>query len=138
MSQAVEEVVAKPEMLKEEKTNDTETMTANGANGKESKQENGTKAVEEEPKKDEVPLQLEPKSGVSFPVKLDDGMQLNAAGLRKKSMFGMGIKVYGFGTIFLKQTLFSIFTKQVVVQWYQYIQHLKRTRLIGLEFDNKS
>ncbi|MBA0640852.1 hypothetical protein Goklo_023753 [Gossypium klotzschianum] len=29
---------------------------------------------------------VEPKTGVSFPVKLDDGKQLNCVGLRKKSM----------------------------------------------------
>ncbi|MBA0675554.1 hypothetical protein Goari_017092 [Gossypium aridum] len=39
---------------------------------------------------------VEPKTGVSFPVKLDDGKQLNCVGLRKKSMFGLGIKVYSY------------------------------------------
>ncbi|KAA8548155.1 hypothetical protein F0562_004584 [Nyssa sinensis] len=48
-------------------------------------------------KKEEVPVEIEPKTGISFPVKLDDGKQLNAVGLRKKSMLGMGIKIYGFG-----------------------------------------
>ncbi|XVE67859.1 hypothetical protein DITRI_Ditri09bG0021600 [Diplodiscus trichospermus] len=42
-------------------------------------------------------VEIEPKTGVSFPVKLDDGKQLNSVGLRKKSMLGMGIKIYGFG-----------------------------------------
>ncbi|MBA0758647.1 hypothetical protein Gotri_021626 [Gossypium trilobum] len=41
---------------------------------------------------------VEPKTGVSFPVKLDDGKQLNCVGLRKKSIFGLGIKVYSYGT----------------------------------------
>ncbi|KAB2075751.1 hypothetical protein ES319_A07G242700v1 [Gossypium barbadense] len=40
---------------------------------------------------------VEPKTGVSFPVKLDDGKQLNCVGLRKKSMLGFGIKVYSYG-----------------------------------------
>ncbi|TYI20783.1 hypothetical protein ES332_A07G260600v1 [Gossypium tomentosum] len=40
---------------------------------------------------------VEPKTGVSFPVKLDDGKQLNCVGLRKKSMLGCGIKVYSYG-----------------------------------------
>ncbi|KAH1128730.1 hypothetical protein J1N35_000108 [Gossypium stocksii] len=35
---------------------------------------------------------VEPKTGVSFPVKLDDGKQLNCVGLRKKSMLGLDIK----------------------------------------------
>lgn len=42
---------------------------------------------------------MEPKTGVSFPVKLDDGQQLNCVGLRKKSMLGVGIKIYGFGKL---------------------------------------
>ncbi|KAI4348208.1 hypothetical protein L6164_008959 [Bauhinia variegata] len=45
----------------------------------------------------EVAVEIEPKSGVSFPLVLDDGKELNAVGVRKKSMLGMGIKIYGFG-----------------------------------------
>ncbi|XP_065879458.1 chalcone isomerase-like protein 1 [Euphorbia lathyris] len=45
-------------------------------------------------KKEEV----EPKTGVPFPVKLNDGkQQLLSVGLRKKSMLGLGIKIYAFG-----------------------------------------
>ncbi|XP_026419371.1 fatty-acid-binding protein 1-like [Papaver somniferum] len=48
--------------------------------------------------KESVAVQIEPKTGISFPVKLDDGMELVAVGLRKKSILGLGgIKVYGFG-----------------------------------------
>ncbi|KAL4367803.1 hypothetical protein GQ457_05G010800 [Hibiscus cannabinus] len=46
---------------------------------------------------EEVAVEVEPKTGVSFPVKLDDGKQLNCVGVRKKSMLGLGIKIYGFG-----------------------------------------
>ncbi|ONI19704.1 hypothetical protein PRUPE_3G292900, partial [Prunus persica] len=52
---------------------------------------------EEEAKKEEVAVEIEPKTGVSFPFKLDDGKQLGCVGLRKKSMLGIGIKIYGFG-----------------------------------------
>ncbi|XP_027152758.1 fatty-acid-binding protein 1-like [Coffea eugenioides] len=45
----------------------------------------------------DVPVEVEPKTGVSFPVKLNDGKQLEAVGLRKKSMLGLGIKIYAFG-----------------------------------------
>ncbi|OVA20604.1 Chalcone isomerase [Macleaya cordata] len=44
-----------------------------------------------------VDVQIEPKTGVSFPVKLDDGKLLNAVGVRKKTILGLGIKIYGFG-----------------------------------------
>lgn len=53
----------------------------------------------EEAKEEEVAVEVEPKTGVSFPVKLDDGKQLKSVGLRKKSMLGMGIKIYGFGNV---------------------------------------
>ncbi|KAL1812280.1 hypothetical protein DCAR_0624487 [Daucus carota subsp. sativus] len=107
MSTTVENVVAKTPDVEIDPKSAAEKVT-NGA-AKEGSHENGTKAtagaeeeakqenVQEQVVKKEVPLQLEPKSGVSFAVELDDGKQLFAAGLRKKSMFGVGIKVYGFG-----------------------------------------
>lgn len=112
MSTTVEDVVAKTRDVEIDPKRDVASndKITNGT-AKEGNHDNGTKAkqgAEEEAKqekaqeqmvKKEVPLQLEPKSGVSFPVELDDGKQLFAAGLRKKSMFGVGIKVYGFGMI---------------------------------------
>lgn len=59
------------------------------------KEEANTK---EELTKEDVPVEVEAKTGVSFPVVLGDGMRLNTVGLRKKSMLGLGIKIYGFGT----------------------------------------
>ncbi|XP_026443905.1 fatty-acid-binding protein 1-like isoform X3 [Papaver somniferum] len=44
-----------------------------------------------------VEFLIEPHTGASFPVKLDDGKELAAVGLRKKSFLGIGIKIYGFG-----------------------------------------
>lgn len=49
-------------------------------------------------KEEEVPVEVEPKTGISFPVMLDDGKILKAVGLRKKSMLGIGIKIYAFGS----------------------------------------
>ncbi|KAJ0112041.1 hypothetical protein Patl1_02846 [Pistacia atlantica] len=46
---------------------------------------------------EEVAMEIEPQTGLSFPVKLDDGKQLTCLGLRKRSMLGIGIKIYGFG-----------------------------------------
>lgn len=61
-------------------------------------------AVEEEDvtvpavKEEDVPVELEPRTGISFPVMVA-GKQLNSVGLRKKSVLGLGIKIYGFGTL---------------------------------------
>lgn len=97
-----------------EKENGVDALkeAANGNAGKDGVEcKNGAKAVQE-PKKEEangekvevngdqveeVAVEVEPKTGVSFPVKLDDGKMLNCVGLRKKSMLGIGIKIYGFG-----------------------------------------
>ena len=102
-------VALKPQLLKEEKVNGAEPKPVNGVkadeNGKnecvpEEKAEVGKEAfnggvpkVEEE----EVAVEIEPKTGVSFPVKVEDGKQLNSVGLRKKTMLGLGIKIYAFG-----------------------------------------
>ncbi|MCD9560485.1 hypothetical protein HAX54_019171 [Datura stramonium] len=75
----------------EPKTTETTQEKPNGATSEE-KEPNGATFKEEE-----VPVEVEPKTGVSFAVRLEDGKQLKAVGLRKKSMLGMGIKVYGFG-----------------------------------------
>lgn len=64
--------------------------------------ENEAKAIEEG-----VAMEIEPKTGVSFPVKLDDGKQLSCVGLRKKSMLGIGIKIHGFGIIFPSNVFLS-------------------------------
>jgi hypothetical protein len=55
--------------------------------------------------KDEVAVEVEPKSGISYQVKLDDGKQLGCAGLRRKHALGMNLKIYGFGIYFFYQNL---------------------------------
>lgn len=47
--------------------------------------------------KSDVAVEVESNTGISFPVKLDDGKLLKAVGLRKKTMI-ISIKVYAFGT----------------------------------------
>ncbi|CAI9111467.1 OLC1v1011692C1 [Oldenlandia corymbosa var. corymbosa] len=61
----------------------------------EEKQKNQTIVEEEED--GEIPVEVETKTGVSFPIRLEDKKQLKAVGLRKKSMLGVGIKIYAFG-----------------------------------------
>ncbi|GAV68550.1 Chalcone domain-containing protein [Cephalotus follicularis] len=115
MENTAEKVIAKAEKVEDK---------GNGANGEMVKEmvngENGVKAVEESTteevevkeiaqeeasnelpnekgKEEEVAVVIEPKTGVPFPIMLDDGKQLSCVGLRKKSMLGMSIKIYGFG-----------------------------------------
>ncbi|XP_020534900.1 fatty-acid-binding protein 1 isoform X2 [Jatropha curcas] len=109
-------VVAEDQTPVEEKVNGVEQKATNGVNCengvkvtaepvldkvqeemKAARKEAECEAPKEEVKKEEVAVEVEPKTGVSFPVKLDDGKQLLSVGLRKKSMLGMGIKIYGFG-----------------------------------------
>ncbi|WOK97429.1 hypothetical protein Cni_G06137 [Canna indica] len=52
---------------------------------------------EEEQEEDKVEMAKEPRTGVSFPVKLPDGKQLNASGLRRKKILLLGIDIYAFG-----------------------------------------
>ncbi|XP_058093708.1 chalcone isomerase-like protein 1 [Magnolia sinica] len=49
--------------------------------------------VEEE----KIPTEVEPKTGVAFPTKLHDGKRLKSVGMRKKSILGLGVKIYAFG-----------------------------------------
>ncbi|KAL9454753.1 hypothetical protein AB3S75_010202 [Citrus x aurantiifolia] len=75
--------VAEAEELSDERVQEDKEKTGNG--------------VRKEETKEDIAVEVEPKTGVSFPVKLSDGKQLNCVGLRKKSMLGLGIKIYGFG-----------------------------------------
>lgn len=128
MATVSENVIAKAQMTTEEKVNGNEQKVANEVNC-----ENGAKTAEEptvkkvqekmetggkegedevpkeEAKNEEVAVEVELKTGVSFPVKLDDGKQLMSVGLRKKSMLGMGMKIYGFGTYSIKISVFTIY-----------------------------
>ncbi|KAF5197716.1 Fatty-acid-binding protein [Thalictrum thalictroides] len=61
----------------------------------------------------EVAKEVEPKSGVSFPVKLADGKQLQAVGLRKKSLFGLGVKIYSFGLYADNETLKELLRSKI-------------------------
>ncbi|PIN17923.1 hypothetical protein CDL12_09412 [Handroanthus impetiginosus] len=47
---------------------------------------------------EDVLVEVEAQTGVSFPVMLGDGKPLNAVGLRKKSTLGFSIKIYSFAT----------------------------------------
>lgn len=78
------------------------------------KEEKRVAELRDEAEKEEVAVEVEPKSGVSFQVKLDDGKQLGCVGLRRKQALGMSLKIYGFGIFFffnfflLKPQLFHL------------------------------
>lgn len=91
MATTVEDVIAKVDKVE---INETKAEEPNGKST-----ESGGKAANEA-KTEEVGAEVEPKTGVSFAVKLDDGKRLNCVGVRKKSMVGMSIKIYAFGICF--------------------------------------
>ncbi|KDO38980.1 hypothetical protein CISIN_1g043688mg [Citrus sinensis] len=88
--------LAKEKMNCENRTKVAEAEELSDERVQEDKEKTGNEVRKEEAKED-IAVEVEPKTGVSFPVKLNDGKQLNCVGLRKKSMLGLGIKIYGFG-----------------------------------------
>nr|AEN83505.1 chalcone isomerase [Solanum tuberosum] len=98
------------------KTTETTQEKTNEAKSDPEKEPNGATFKEEE-----VPVEVEPKTGVSFPVKLEDGKQLKAVGLRKKSMLGMGIKIYGFGNTPLNIYLLTYVLIYFYKNWSDYL-----------------
>ncbi|OMO69282.1 Chalcone isomerase [Corchorus olitorius] len=99
MATTAENVIAKEEVAIEKVSSENGMKVAEDKTNGEvhEKEMTGKEAGIEVPKKEDVPVEVEPKTGVSFPVKLDDGKQLSCVGMRKKSMLGLGIKIYGFG-----------------------------------------
>ncbi|XP_039133586.1 fatty-acid-binding protein 1-like [Dioscorea cayenensis subsp. rotundata] len=61
--------------------------------------EENTKMIDEKNDEieEEVKMEVEIKTGVSFPVKLNDGKQLNTMGIRKKKILALGVNIYAFG-----------------------------------------
>lgn len=56
--------------------------------------------VVKEEKEEEVKMEVEPNTGVKFPVKVSDGKELVAMGVRKKTVIALNITIYGFGNLF--------------------------------------
>lgn len=44
-----------------------------------------------------VKVEIKPKTGVAFPVKLADGKQLDSLGLRRRKVIAININIYAFG-----------------------------------------
>ncbi|KAF3334290.1 Fatty-acid-binding protein 1 [Carex littledalei] len=53
--------------------------------------------VVKEEKEEEVKMEVEPNTGVNFPVQTADGKQLDAMGVRKKRVIALNVSIYGFG-----------------------------------------
>ncbi|GFZ19048.1 hypothetical protein Acr_27g0007870 [Actinidia rufa] len=117
MATTMEEVIAKAETV------EIEPKTAEEP--KNETVEEDKQMPKDEAKKEEVPVETEPKTGVSFPVQLDDRKQLNAVGLRKKSMLGIGIKIYGFGIILPQPSL----STHVYMQIMRELKDLLRSKI---------
>nr|AOS52790.1 chalcone-flavanone isomerase CHIL2 [Tradescantia hirsutiflora] len=58
-------------------------------------------------------MEVEPKTGVAFPVKLADGKQLHATGLRKKKIVGVDVNMYAFGIYADNAKLKEILTAEI-------------------------
>ncbi|KAL4581574.1 hypothetical protein LXL04_006097 [Taraxacum kok-saghyz] len=56
----------------------------------------------------EIPVEIDRKTGVSFPIKLSDGKELKAIGLRKKNVFGLSLKIYSFAIYADNQVLVGV------------------------------
>ncbi|EHA8588421.1 fatty-acid-binding protein 1 [Cocos nucifera] len=75
----------------------------------------GEKAKAKEEVGGNVKMDIEPKTGISFLVKLGDGRQLISVGCRKKKILGLGLTIYAFGLYaddaMLKEFLKTKFSK---------------------------
>jgi hypothetical protein len=67
-------------------------------------------AADDELKNEAKMEEVEPKTGISFQLKLDDGKQLGSAGLRTKYALGMNLKIYAYGNFFFFLVTFFICT----------------------------
>ncbi|XP_071728033.1 chalcone isomerase-like protein 1 [Rutidosis leptorrhynchoides] len=62
----------------------------------------------------EMPVEVEKKTGVSFPIKLHDGRELKAIGVRRKNVFGFPFKIYSFGIYADNQKLAAVLKSKLV------------------------
>ncbi|KAJ0753341.1 putative fatty-acid-binding protein [Helianthus annuus] len=64
--------------------------------------------------KKEMAVEVERKTGISFPLKLSDGKELKAVGVRKKNVLGFSVKIYSFGLYVDNETLMGILKSKIV------------------------
>lgn len=83
--------------MNKEKDLETKVNEMKLDNQKDGKEGETNAKVEEVEEEEEVKMEVEVKTGVSFPVKLPDGKVLNSVGIRKKKILALGINVYTFG-----------------------------------------
>ncbi|KAI3725982.1 hypothetical protein L1987_65779 [Smallanthus sonchifolius] len=90
---------------------DTQSTTGN----RDTKEEKITENDETELLRDdkEMPVEVERKTGVSFPIELSDGKELKAVGVRKKSVLGLPIKIYSFGIYTDSQKLMGVLKSKI-------------------------
>ncbi|KVH92869.1 Chalcone isomerase [Cynara cardunculus var. scolymus] len=91
-------------ITKGQDTNDKEKRIVNGETGE----------MEEKLQNEEMLVEIEPKTGISFSIKLSDGKQLKAMGVRKKKLLGFSIRIYSFGIYADNQKLVGVMKSKIV------------------------
>ncbi|KAF3793661.1 Fatty-acid-binding protein 1 [Nymphaea thermarum] len=99
-----EKDLKKEEEVMEKDLNKLEEVKLNDLKKEEEVKEKDLNKLEEVKEKDlneeeveEKKEEIEPKTGVAFPLTLENGKRLHATGLRKKKVMGLSFKIYAFG-----------------------------------------
>ncbi|PWA72259.1 chalcone isomerase [Artemisia annua] len=69
---------------------------------------------EEKLQNEDMLIEVERKTGISFPVKLSDGKKLIGVGLRRKNFLGLSFRVYSFGIYADKEKLTGVLRSKIV------------------------
>ncbi|XP_076949630.1 chalcone isomerase-like protein 1 [Bidens hawaiensis] len=89
--------------------NSNTLLTTGNRDTKEKTTENGENGDEKT-----IAVEVERKTGISFPLKLSDGKELKAVGVRKKNLLGFSIKIYSFGIYADNEILMGVLRSKIV------------------------
>ncbi|GJX13361.1 fatty-acid-binding protein 1-like protein [Tanacetum coccineum] len=73
-----------------------------------------TEILEEKLQNEKMLVEVERRTGVPFPVKLSDGKELIAVGLRRKNFLGLSFRVYSFGIYVDNDKLTGVLRSKIV------------------------
>ncbi|GJV50793.1 fatty-acid-binding protein 1-like protein [Tanacetum coccineum] len=73
-----------------------------------------TEILEEKLQNEKMLVEVERRTGVPFPVKLSDGKELIAVGLRRKNFLGLSFRVYSFGIYVDNEKLTGVLRSKIV------------------------
>ncbi|XP_031480645.1 chalcone isomerase-like protein 1 [Nymphaea colorata] len=118
LEEVKEKDMKKEEEVKEKDLNKLEEVKENDLKKEEEVKEKDLNKLEEVKEKDlteEKVEEVEPKTGVAFPLTLENRKRLHATGLRKKKVMGISFKIYAFGLyadhVKMKEVIQSKFPK---------------------------